>query len=229
MELLDKERAFYAGMTDESDWKVVVRVPLGGHPLKKGGIAFCLGLPRCIRPGALAGRRPAARDFLCSCKESHQRKHAPRRRPSGSLAWGKGWGGCVTRPGCAGTQTYSPKAPQPFVVRKFFPPLEKGGWGGFAFGLGLPRCVRPGALAGRRPAARDFLCSCKESHQRKHAPRRRPSGSLAWGKGWGGCVTRPGCAGTQTYSPKAPQPFPQTRRRQGDPKIQTPRMRSPVA
>ncbi len=64
------------------------------------------------------------------------------------------------------------------------PPLKKGGWGGFAFGLGEARRVRPGSLAGRRPAARHFLCSCKESNQRKHAllPPKSPAGDQRRGR-----------------------------------------------
>ncbi len=59
------------------------------------------------------------------------------------------------------------------------------------------------ALAGKRPAARDFLCSCKESHQRKHAL--HPSKPRDFGTRLGGERTR----FAQTPFADGPQPRPE--------------------
>ena len=77
------------------------------------------------------------------------------------------------------------------------PPLpvgEGGGEGnrsvcGWHVDLQWPRSV--GRIGRGRPAAPYFLCSCKESRQRKHAPLRRPSGSQFFQARPGGCATRP--------------------------------------
>ncbi len=58
------------------------------------------------------------------------------------------------------------------------------------------------ALAGKRPAARNFLCSCKESHQRKHAL--HPSKPHDFGTRLGGERTR----FAQTPFADTPQPRP---------------------
>jgi hypothetical protein len=89
-------------------------------------------------------------------------------------------------------------------------------WGGeFSEWPGSARGWSPGL-----PAASNFLCLCKESHQRKHTPVRRPL------RGFPALLGRPGWLinshdpryarpRARTYSPDTPRPACATRRRTG--------------